>query len=1117
MRNNLLILFAVLSFILISCEQPKDEWINQYDSKADAGDIAKICKQSEVECGKKWINYNGADLEINCGGCSDGYECRFNDCWDIDECADPDLNNCPEHSTCVNKEGTYSCVCDDNYSGDDCVPDTRTKECENLPEKAEWNTVPKIKQTWNGSDWEPSNNGTYNEESSETECRFKCLENYNWNDEACEPATRTAKCTGLPKNAEWNTVSEITQTWDGEAWQPSEKEEYNEKASTSSCRFKCKKNYNWNETDSKCEPATRESECKSLAKNAVWNTASSITQTWNGEEWVPTTTGSYNEEASTEECRYICAENYSWKNAKCVADTRRVAECAAKPDHAEWNDSGAEGKFTQTWDGSQWSPTSHTSSHNIEAGECRFICDANYYWDESECVNPCDYEPCAEIPNSPRTCTASAWNDYTCACDNGYFWNGETCRKQIPLGNICTGQTSCYDNESNISCPMSGKDFYGQDAQYAKLGYCYPQSFLIKTNASGQNTVIDNNTGLEWQQVISEKTFSWENAIKHCKGLNYGGHKDWRLPSPQELLTIANSNRHDPPLDSTYFKISLDLWTSKPHSQDAQIAFSFGASYGYVWWYKNKSTALQAMCVRGNELPEPVFSSSKISGDTIISDSTTGLIWQQTYETSKTWQEALKYCEDLTYARKNDWRLPNKNELASLLNYDKSSSPYSDFPNMPPKWFWGSTTSNESDKISIAWHTNFGNTDKIYGTNTESKSNSTSISSNAVRCVRSERINDPCENHICGSVAHSSGVCVPENAFEYSCACDEGYFWDGEECVNPCNANPCNSLSNSTKVCTSLSPTDYSCGCNSGYGWNGEACVTPLTLGNICTGQTKCFNNEEEITCPTSASANFYGQDAQYRNKCTAQSFKEITAFGQKIVIDKNTTLQWQQTMSGASYNWEDAIDYCEDLEYGGYTDWRLPSPHELLTITDISRDNPAVNTTYFKISSELWSSASYSDTNAFFLGKGAGVYYTKEKTESIQAMCVRGNELKEPTFTSSTTNSEVVIKDSATNLNWQKTYATKASWLEALKYCENLTYAGKSDWRMPNKNELASLVNYEKTNPASDFPDITTKWFWTSSTHINNLANTWNVAFANGSVGINASKNSSGNVRCVR
>jgi len=31
----------------------------------------------------------------------------------------------------------------------------------------------------------------------------------------------------------------------------------------------------------------------------------------------------------------------------------------------------------------------------------------------------------------------------------------------------------------------------------------------------------------------------------------------------------------------------------------------------------------------------------------------------------------------------------------------------------------------------------------------------------------------------------------------------------------------------------------------------------------------------------------------------------------------------------------------------------------------------------------------------------------------------------------------------------------------------------GKIDWRLPNKKELMSLVNFERYSPASDFPDM--------------------------------------------
>jgi len=55
-----------------------------------------------------------------------------------------------------------------------------------------------------------------------------------------------------------------------------------------------------------------------------------------------------------------------------------------------------------------------------------------------------------------------------------------------------TGQTKCYDNTQEITCPQPGEDFYGQDAQYP----CNPQSY---TSLAGGIMVQDNVTGLVWE------------------------------------------------------------------------------------------------------------------------------------------------------------------------------------------------------------------------------------------------------------------------------------------------------------------------------------------------------------------------------------------------------------------------------------------------------------------------------------------------------------------------------------------------------------------------------------------------------------------------------------------
>ena len=105
-------------------------------------------------------------------------------------------------------------------------------------------------------------------------------------------------------------------------------------------------------------------------------------------------------------------------------------------------------------------------------------------------------------------------------------------------------------------------------------------------------------------------------------------------------------------------------------------------------------------------------------------------MWQKTYA-SGNWQEALKHCEDLDYAGYRDWRLPNKNELLSLWNEDKSSFPYSDFPDMPNGSFWSSTPDAHwyNNGYENAWYVRFDGGPLLSEIKTATK---------GILCVRSE-------------------------------------------------------------------------------------------------------------------------------------------------------------------------------------------------------------------------------------------------------------------------------------------------------------------------------------------------------------------------------------------
>ena len=80
---------------------------------------------------------------------------------------------------------------------------------------------------------------------------------------------------------------------------------------------------------------------------------------------------------------------------------------------------------------------------------------------------------------------------------------------------------------------------------------------------------------------------------------------------------------------------------------------------------------------------------------------------------------------------------------------------------------------------------------------------------------------------------------------------------------------------------------------------------------------------------------------------------------------------------------------------------------------------------------------------------------------------------------------------DYKNGLMWSTANFTRDKmWNEALTECENSTVFGFSDWRLPNIHELSTLLNFEKNDPASDFPypENIPVYFWSSTTLKSNI-----------------------------
>lgn len=117
-------------------------------------------------------------------------------------------------------------------------------------------------------------------------------------------------------------------------------------------------------------------------------------------------------------------------------------------------------------------------------------------------------------------------------------------------------------------------------------------------------TITDKKTGLMWKQCPEGITgqdcatgkadkFKWQYALDHATSINDGdgfaGHKDWRVPTIEELETIIDENRKDPTINITAFPntpFDVFYWSSTM-TDDGKNAACFGFGIGKrIWSFK---------------------------------------------------------------------------------------------------------------------------------------------------------------------------------------------------------------------------------------------------------------------------------------------------------------------------------------------------------------------------------------------------------------------------------------------------------------------------------------------------------------------------------------------------
>lgn len=148
----------------------------------------------------------------------------------------------------------------------------------------------------------------------------------------------------------------------------------------------------------------------------------------------------------------------------------------------------------------------------------------------------------------------------------------------------------------------------------------------------------------------------------------------------------------------------------------------------------------------------PNAASYRTDSNEVVVDTVTGLMWQRAVDPrSFAWRSAVDYCDKLTLAGHDDWRLPSRIELVSIIDVTRAEPAINPlaFPHTPSDWFWSSSTESVNPD-GAAWHVYF-----FFGT---PKSDPTNTPYRA-RCVRT---GEPREATGAGvAAAGGTGAVVP--------------------------------------------------------------------------------------------------------------------------------------------------------------------------------------------------------------------------------------------------------------------------------------------------------------------------------------------------------------------
>jgi hypothetical protein len=229
--------------------------------------------------------------------------------------------------------------------------------------------------------------------------------------------------------------------------------------------------------------------------------------------------------------------------------------------------------------------------------------------------------------------------------------------------------------------------------------------------------VTDNLTGLVWLKAPVSALRNWEDALANAVSLDKCGYTDWRLPNILELESLVNLGQTGSASwliqpENGFVGIAANkYWSSTTASSATENAWAIDFSdngRNIV----SKSSLLLTLPVHGttDDFPAKLWRTGQIAsygtgddgdlkrgigwpsprflslGNETVKDNLTGLIWTANANTpgptacgsgvAKISYDSYLFVQCLNnnnYLGYNDWRVPNRKELQSLIDHSQSN------------------------------------------------------------------------------------------------------------------------------------------------------------------------------------------------------------------------------------------------------------------------------------------------------------------------------------------------------------------------------------------------------------------------------------------------------------